>query len=196
MAVSNKALIKLQNFLTEEIILLFDNYKDYNSLNKYDSTDNKEKEYVIDEYIKYLKNIQGNNKYKTIFDTHYADSNNIASLKDIMLDDLGKHEKTQILNREEEINREEMWRKRRQEEAFANEVRQRLKNSNLWWKLRQDEAHVKVLRDNLENSNMIDNITRDLSKTRINNGGYKKTSNSKINSKKVSNKPVVSQKKA
>ena len=196
MAASNKALRKLQNFLTEEIILLFDNYKDYNSLNKDDSTDNKEKEYVIDEYIKYLKNIQGNNKYKTIFDTHYADSNNIASLKDIMLDDLVKHEKTQILNREEEINREEMWRKRRQEEAFANEVRQRLKNSNLWWKLRQEEAHVKVLRDNLENSNMIDNITRDLSKTRINNGGYKKTSNSKINSKKVSNKPVVSQKKA
>jgi len=198
MAASNKALRKLQNFLTEEIILLFDNYKDYNSLNKYDSTDNTEKKSVINNYIEYLKNIQGNKKYKTIFDTHYADSDNIDSLKAIMLDDLVKHEEKQILNREEEINREEIWRKRRQEEAFANEVRERLRNSDLWWKLRQEEAHVKVLKDNLENSDInmqIANITRYLSKTRINNGGYKKTSNSKINSKKVSNKPVVSQKK-
>ena len=189
MATYNEAQRELQNLLTEEIILFFDNYKDYYRINKYDSTAIKLKEYVINEYITYLKNIQGNNKYKDIFDTDYANSDYIDSLKDIMLDDLVKHEEKQILNREEEIRRE-----RQRQEAFAKEFRDILEKSDLLFKEQQQEAHVKVLTNNLENNDMIGDVTGHFSNMQI-DGGYKKTSNSKINSKKVSNKPDVSQKK-
>ena len=184
MAASYAELNQFNIKLTNGIIRLFNSHLS-NHHHLTDDTDDELKNTLINNYVNDIIS-NHDNPYNKDFLRHYDAKDDdydlkIYLLKGIMLDDLRKHEKKLILNR--------------REEAFANEVRQRLKNSNLWWKLRQEEAHVKVLRDNLENSNMIDKITRDLSKTRINNGGYKKTSNSKINSKKVSNKPVVSQKK-
>ena len=67
---------------------------------------------------------------------------------------------------------EEMWQKHQKEEAWAQIIKGRLKN-----KYTDSES-----------------LVANMSKLNI-NGGYKKNSKNKINSKKVSNKPIVSQNK-
>jgi hypothetical protein len=62
---------------------------------------------------------------------------------------------------------EEMWQKHQKEEAWAQEVKNALNKSDVEYRMSQLEV----------------------------NGGYKKNSKNKINSKKVSNKPIVSQNK-
>lgn len=67
---------------------------------------------------------------------------------------------------------EEMWQKHQKEEAWAQIIKGRLKNK---------DTDSKSLVANMSKLNI--------------NGGYKKNSKNKINSKKVSNKPIVSQNK-
>lgn len=59
-------------------------------------------------------------------------------------------------------------------------------NEEMWQKHQEEEAWAQIIKDRLLVANM--------SKLNI-KGGYKKNSKNKINSKKVSNKPIVSQNK-
>lgn len=59
-------------------------------------------------------------------------------------------------------------------------------NEEMWQKHQEEKAWAQIIKDKLLVANM--------SELKI-NGGYKKNSKNKINSKKVSNKPIVSQNK-
>ena len=180
MAAYNAELNQFNIKLTKGIIRLFNSHL---SKNNYNLTNDELKINLINNYVDDISN--RDNPYNNDFLRHYDAKGDdydlmIDLLKAIMLDDLRRHEKELILNR--------------REVAFAKEFRDILEESDLLFKQQQQEAHVKVLTNNLENSDMIGDVTSRLSNIRI-GGGYKKTSNSKINSKKVSNKPDVSQKK-
>ena len=178
MATYNAELNQFNIKLTKGINSLFNSHL---SENNYNLTDDKIKNNLINNYVDAIS--KDDNPYNIdseYFLRHYDDDFKIYLLKGIMLDELRKREKILILNR--------------REEAYAKEFRDILEKSDLLFKKQQQEAHVKVLTNNLENNDMIGDVTSRLSNIRI-GGGYKKTSNSKINSKKVSNKPDVSQKK-
>ena len=181
MAASNAELNQFNIKLTKGIIRLFNIHL---SNHHHHLTDDKLKNNLINNYVDAIS--KDDNPYNIdseYFLRHYDDDFKIYLLKGIMLDELRKREKILILNR--------------REEAYAKEFKDILKQSDLLFEKQQQEASAKEFRERLEKSDIdmqINNVTRDFSNIQI-DGGYKKTSNSKINSKKVSNKPVVSQKK-
>jgi hypothetical protein len=138
--------------LTKGIKLFFDEYKKYNNIENYQTTDEKLKNTVINLYINNIKN-------SADFKKNFKDDDAVDSVKNILIDDLVKYEKRM---------NEEMWQKHQKEEAWAQIIKGRL----------DDQSDVAHQMSQLE-------IT----------AGYKKNSKNKINSKKVSNKPIVSQNK-